>query len=90
MRYIINTTCIETKKIIDRIFYWRLFQETKQKAIRNGNWKYLQTEKGEFLFNLTGDPGEKNDLKATYPSIFIKLKKKYIEWEKGVLKPVEL
>ena len=82
--------CTGKKKIIDRTFYWRLFQETKQKAIRNGNWKYLQTEKGEFLFNLTGDPGEKNDLKATYPSIFIKLKKKYIEWEKGVLKPVEL
>jgi arylsulfatase A-like enzyme len=82
--------CTGKKKIIDRTFFWRLFQEKKQKAIRKGNWKYLQTEKDEFLFNLIDDPGEKNDLKATYPSLFIKLKKKYSEWEKGVLKPVEL
>ena len=82
--------CTGKKKTVDRTFYWRLFQATKQKAIRNGNMKYLQTEKGEFLFNLADDPGEKNDLKEKFPSLFEQLKKKYEEWERGVLKPVEL
>jgi arylsulfatase A-like enzyme len=82
--------CAGKKNVTERIFYWRLFQSTKQKAIRQGNWKYLQTEAGAFLFNLVDDPGEKKDLKEKFPDLFDRLKKKYEEWEKGVLKPVEL
>ena len=82
--------CTGKKKTVDRTFYWRLFQSTKQKAIREGNWKYLQTEKGEFLFNLVDDPGEKNDLKEKFASLFQQLKKKYVKWEKEVLEPQEL
>jgi arylsulfatase A-like enzyme len=78
------------KKIKPRTFYWRLFQEFKQKAIRDGDWKYLQTEEGEYLFNLAADPAEQNDLKALYPGILTKLKRKYTAWELTVLKPVEL
>lgn len=82
--------CTGKKKIFDRTFYWRLFQEKKQKAIRQGNWKYLQYEKGEFLYYLKDDPGEKNDQKEKYPAIFNQLKKKYSEWESAVLKPIPL
>jgi arylsulfatase A-like enzyme len=82
--------CTGKKKIIDRTFYWRLSQSTKQKAIRQDNWKYLQTEKGEFLFNLAEDPGEKSDLKSKYSSRFLQLKKKYAKWEKHMLDPVAL
>jgi arylsulfatase A-like enzyme len=78
------------KAIPDRTFYWRLFQSTKQKAIRDGNWKYLQNEKGEFLFNLANDPGEKNDLRLSDPARFEALKKKYAKWESEVLVPVAL
>jgi arylsulfatase A-like enzyme len=82
--------CMDKKEPIERTFYWRLFQPSKQKAIRDGNWKWLQNEKGEYLFNLADDPGEKHDLKLTEPLIFEKLKKKYSEWEKAVLVPVPL
>ncbi len=78
------------KEVMGRTFYWRLFQEKKQKAIRDGDWKYLQNEKGEFLFNLEKDPGEKKDLKKIYPTKFIRLKKKYRDWEATVLKPIPL
>ena len=30
-----------------------------------GNWKYLQDEKGEYLFNLVADQEEKNELKQS-------------------------
>ena len=78
------------KKNIERTFYWRTFQRNKQKAIRAGAWKYLQDEKGEYLFNLEKDPGEKNNLKENEKIIFERLKQKYTGWEKTVLTPVAL
>lgn len=78
------------KKNGERTFYWRTFQRNKQKAIRAGAWKYLQDEKGEYLFNLEKDPGEKNNLKEKEKIIFERLKQKYADWEKTVLTPVAL
>ena len=78
------------KKNVERTIYWRTFQRNKQKAIRVGEWKYLQDEKGEYLFNLVADQGEKNDLKTKQQIIFNQLKKKYANWEKTVLQPIPL
>jgi len=80
----------EKEKTVERTIYWRTFQRIKQKAIRMGEWKYLQEEKGEYLFNLVNDPGEKNDLKATQQTIFNQLKIEYGIWEKTVLQPIPL
>jgi arylsulfatase A-like enzyme len=78
------------EKTVERTIYWRTFQRNKQKAIRMGEWKYLQDEKGEYLFNLVNDPREKNDLKAVHPAIFERLKVEYGNWEKTVLQPIPL
>jgi arylsulfatase A-like enzyme len=78
------------KKNIERTFYWRTSQRNKQKAIRMGAWKYLQDEKGEYLFNLDTDQGEKNDLKEKQQAVFKLLKKNYANWEKMVLQPIPL
>lgn len=78
------------KKITQRTIYWRTFQRDKQKAVRMGEWKYLQDEKGEYLFNLVADQEEKNDLKAQQQDIFNRLKKQYADWEKTVLQPIPL
>ena len=71
-------------------FNWRTFQRNKQKAIREGNWKYLQDENDEYLFDLIADPGEKMNVKAKEEAIFDRLKKKYADWEKTVLQPTAL
>ena len=78
------------KKDVDRTLYWRNFQRTKQHAVREGKWKYLQDDSGEYLFDLEKDPAEKKDLKAEFPEIFQKLKTQYAAWEKTVLKPLPL
>jgi arylsulfatase A-like enzyme len=78
------------KNIVERTFYWRTYQRTRQKAIREGEWKYLQDEKGEYLFNLEKDPGEKNDRKNEEKAIFERLKEKFSTWEKTVLLPIPL
>ena len=78
------------KNNIDRTLYWGKFQRTKQKAIRDGKWKYLQDEKGEYLFDLSTDQAEKNDLKLKEEKRFKEMKEKFDKWEKTVLQPIPL
>lgn len=73
-----------------RTFQWRLFQRAKFKALRSGNFKYVQDEKGEYIFDLAKDPGEKQDLKVSHPEVLQRLKLLYAEWESKMLKPVPL
>lgn len=89
--------CMEKEKPVERTIYWRTFlfnkqrtQRNKQKAIRVGNWKYLQDDNGEYLFDLLADKGEKTDLKAKQEAVFKNLKNRYDEWEKTVLEPITL
>jgi arylsulfatase A-like enzyme len=78
------------KKNIQRELYWRVFQRKNQKAVRSGDWKFIQDEKGEYLFNIATDPGEKNNLKDTNKLVFDKLKQLMADWEKTVLTPIAL
>ena len=73
---------------IDRTLYWRIYQRRKHMAIREGNWKYLQDEKGEYLFDLSTDQVEKNDLKLKEQKRFNEMKEKFDQWEKTVLQPI--
>ena len=75
---------------VPRDLYWRIFQRRKQKAMRSRDWKYLQTDAGEFLYDLAADPGEKQDRKADHPAIFQRLKAKVAAWEREVLPPIPL
>ena len=76
------------EKEVDRTLYWRIFQRKKQQAVRDGKWKYLRDEKGEYLFDLSVDPGEKNDLKSKEEGTFEMMKEKFDKWEKTVLEPI--
>jgi arylsulfatase A-like enzyme len=79
------------EKEMDRTLYWRIFQRNQHKALRDGKWKYFQDEKGnEYLFVLVNDRQEQNNLKDQNQNVFIRLKKKYSEWEKTVLTPIPL
>lgn len=75
---------------VPRDLYWRIFQRARQKAIRSGDWKYLATEDGEFLFDVKRDPGEKLDQKAQHGEVLAQLKVKYAAWERTVLAPIPL
>ena len=77
-------------KPFNRTFYWRVFQRNQQKALRNGNWKYLKDEKDEYLFDLHNDPSEKINLREKQPERFSALKAQFNRWEETVLKPVPL
>ena len=80
--------CVGKTKPMERTFYWKRFQGNKQKAIREGPWKYLQDEKGEYLFNLTADREERKDLKTEQQAMLTQLRNKYAAWEKTLLQPI--
>jgi arylsulfatase A-like enzyme len=73
-----------------RVFCWRVSQRFQQKAIRMGNWKYLQTETGEYLFDLASDPYERNSLKVAFPHKLKEMKETLAAWEKEMLPPIPL
>jgi len=78
------------KKEMHRTLFWRTFQRSKHKAVRDGHWKYLQDEEGEYLFDLTADQEEKQDLRKEHPERFERMKNKMNRWEKTVLPPIPL
>jgi arylsulfatase A-like enzyme len=79
------------KKEEKRTLYWRIFQRRNYQAVRDGNWKWLRDDKGnEYLFDLSIDPIEQNNLKDKFPETFLKLKSKFSAWEKTVLAPIPL
>jgi arylsulfatase A-like enzyme len=77
------------KKEFDRTIFWRISQRRDFKAMRDGKWKWLRDDRhNEYLFDLSNDLTEMNDLKEKYPEIFQRLKTKYANWEKTMLKPL--
>jgi arylsulfatase A-like enzyme len=74
-----------SSKVIERTLYWRTVERSHHKAMREGNWKYLQDEKGEYLFDLSSDSSESNNLHEKYRERFERLKNKYEAWEATIL-----
>ena len=64
----------------DRDLYWRM-KFRAQKAMRTAHWKYLATEDGEFLFDLSRDPRERASLAGREGLRLATMRKQYLEWE---------
>lgn len=66
----------------ERTFCWRVNRSNRQmKAVRHGDWKYVQDAAVEMLFNLKDDIGERRDLAFRQPAILSDLKAKLKAWE---------
>jgi len=71
----------------DRTIFWRTSMVSKQGAVRQGGWKYLRDEDGEYLFDLVLDPGERQDRKSDHSARFAELKAAFGGWERQMLPP---
>ena len=72
-----------------RTLYWRSRRaERTWKAVRDGKLKYVWRQDGEqvdeYLFDLSQDQGEENNLLRTHPQQATKLKTKLANWETEV------
>ncbi len=65
-----------------RTLFWRT---TLRDAARAGKWKYLKDSGDEHLFDLSIDPGEKNDLKTRHADVFNRIKQQYLAWNAQML-----
>ena len=67
-----------------RKFYWR-YKAGSQRAIRDGNWKYLRIAGNEFLFDVVRDPRERANLKDRHKDVFGRLKSDWEAWNSTML-----
>ncbi len=78
----------ENVSTISRKLFWRIGKQgarNLQNAYRDGDWKYLKTNEGEFLFDLKSDIGESIDLKDSHRDIFERLKMEFEELDSQML-----
>jgi arylsulfatase A-like enzyme len=66
----------------DRTLFWRT---STRAAARDGRWKYVADEDGEYLFDLEVDPGEKDDRRRVEAARFERLKQQYLDWDARML-----
>ena len=73
---------LEGKKKSQRTeMYW---QRRLDKAARVGNYKWVESERGSGLFDLSKDIGEKNDLSNELPEVLARMKSKFDTWRKAM------
>ena len=69
---------------VPRKLFWR-FKANKQRAIRDGDMKWLEIDGNTFLFNVVADPLERANLKNRLPDVYRKLVAQYADWEATML-----
>ncbi len=67
-----------------RKLYWR-FKAAQQRALRDGDWKYLKLAGNEFLFDVAKDPRERGNLKERHKDVFERLKADWESWSATML-----
>src|SRR3981081_1622482 len=69
--------CPGKRAVYDRTLFWRV---AAYDAARVGRWKYLKETGREHLFDLSVDPGEKNDLRTAHADRFAQIAAQFAAW----------
>ena len=69
---------------VSRRVYWR-YRSNAQRAVRDGDMKWLKINDNDFLFNVVADPLERANLKERQPDVYKRLIQDYGEWERTML-----
>ena len=67
-----------------RKLFWR-YKAGAQRAVRDGDWKYLRMAGNEFLFDVVRDPRERANLKERHADVFQRLKSEWEAWNSTML-----
>jgi arylsulfatase A-like enzyme len=68
----------------ERPLYWRM-NHRGQRALREGDWKYLQVDGHEYLFNIGKDERERANLATREPQRLERLRAQWLQWNESVL-----
>lgn len=75
---------LTTARPIQRKLFWR-HRYNAQRAMRDGDMKWLCINQQSFLFNLAQDPMEKANLKDKEPAIHARMAQEFAAWNKTML-----
>lgn len=67
-----------------RRLFWR-YKTNTQRAMRDGDWKYLKIRDNEYLFNVVEDPRERANLKERQRATFARLTAEWAAWNAAML-----
>ncbi len=67
-----------------RRLFWR-YKTNAQRAMRDGDWKYLKIRDNEYLFNVVEDPRERANLKERQRATFARLTAEWAAWNAVML-----
>ena len=71
-----------------RTLYWR-YHFNQQRAVRDGDMKWLKIRDNDFLFNVVDDPLERANLKERQPEVYRRLVAEYEAWNATMLPEVD-
>jgi arylsulfatase A-like enzyme len=69
---------------VPRKLFWR-FKAHLQRAMRDGDMKYLKIGPNTFLFNVVDDPLERANLKNRQPEVYVRMAAAYDAWDATML-----
>lgn len=64
---------------VARPLYWRM-NHRGQRALRDGDWKYLMVDGHEYLFNITADERERANLGQRDPDRLARMRAQWLAW----------
>ncbi|GAA5221733.1 sulfatase-like hydrolase/transferase [Membranihabitans marinus] len=77
----IGPALVSDKGLEDRMVFWK---KGADYAVRDKEWKFVFSDNQSYLFNLSTDIGEKENLLSIYPEMVQKLEKAYGEWRSNI------
>ena len=73
----------DAQQRFDRPLHWRM-NHRGQRALRNGDWKYLRVDGGDYLFNLAQDERERANLAPREPQRLADMRTAWDAWNAGM------
>jgi arylsulfatase A-like enzyme len=73
---------------VPRTLYWR-YKANAQRAVRDGDYKFLKILDNTFLFNVADDPMERANLKERRKDLYEALIAKWLDWNATMLPEVD-
>ena len=72
---------------VSRTLYWR-YKSNHQRAMRDGDYKFLKILDNTYLFNVVSDPLERANLKDRMPDVYRRLVSSWQAWNRTMLPEV--
>ncbi len=73
---------------ISRKLFWR-YKANAQRAVRDGDYKFLKILDNTFLFNVVEDPLERANLKEREPEVYRRLVREWLDWNSSMLPEIK-